>query len=92
MIRLVPPAGTTPLTHTPTRRDQLRAWAVESLHRLLNQLGVPGAIQPLAYRDELTNQQISVAVGLHYTILTVSGREYYFDRVTGKFDGTGVAL
>jgi hypothetical protein len=57
--------------------------------RSLNRLGVPGAIQNVSVEDALTGHVLSVAVGATYVRLTVNDRDYYFDRVTGRFDGTG---
>lgn len=88
MIRLLPPPSVTP-TATATRRDILAGRARETIHRLLNRLGVPGAIQPMQHRDALTGQRIDVHVGVLFTRITINGRDYYFDRVTGRFDGSG---
>ena len=59
--------------------------------RALGRLGVPGAIADAEIRDDLTGQQINIAVQAHYVRLTVNGRDYYFDRITGRFDGTGAS-
>ena len=58
-------------------------------HRLLNSLGVPGAVKDITINDELTGQVIEVRVGVLFVCLSVNGRDYYFHRLTGKFDGTG---
>jgi hypothetical protein len=57
--------------------------------RLLCWLGVPGAIANAEIKDSLTGQSITVAVSAHYVRLSVDNRDYYFDRITGRFDGTG---
>jgi hypothetical protein len=59
--------------------------------RALSRLGLPGAIAEVKINDSLTGQQISVDVGPLYVRLTVNQRDYYFNRVTGRFDGTGSA-
>ncbi len=66
-------------------RDRVRDAFCAALHRL----GAPGAIRPISYRDQVTGQQLDVRVGRRYTQLTVGGRDYYFDRVTGCLEGTG---
>ncbi len=48
-----------------------------------------GAIQEIDLDDSLTGQRLSVWVGEHYVRLCVDGQDYYFDRVTGQFDGIG---
>jgi hypothetical protein len=58
--------------------------------RLLNWLKIPGAVRDVEFKDALTGQQITVKVGSLFTCVTVGGRDYYFRRVSGKFDGTGM--
>ena len=64
--------------------------ARESVGSLLCRLGLPGFIKQLNYDDPLTGQQISISSSSLFTKLSVNGRDYYFDRITGKFDGTGM--
>lgn len=52
-------------------------------------VGIPGAIKSMQITDVLTDQHIEVRVGHLFVRLSVNGRDYYFDRITGKFDGTG---
>lgn len=61
----------------------------ERVGRLLNWMGAPGAIRDMAVTDEAAGHSVAVAVGDLFVKLTVNGRDYYFDRVTGRFDGTG---
>ncbi len=61
----------------------------EVLCRLLNWLGAPGVIKPLQYDDPLTGMVIEIRVGVLFTRLTVDGRDFYFHRLSGRFDGTG---
>ncbi len=90
MIRYLHPPP--PATRTVTWHERLRTRAIEAGHRLLNRLGVPGAIAPMTFRDELTGCTLEVRLGTYYTVLTVDGRDYYFHRVSGRFDGTGQAV
>ena len=55
----------------------------------LNKIGFPGFIKPITLKDETTGQNIDVSVDGLFVCLSVNGRDYYFDRITGKFDGTG---
>jgi hypothetical protein len=57
--------------------------------RLLNRLGVPGAVQETAIEDGLTGQSIHVHVGVLFTRISVNGRDFYFHRLSGRLDGTG---
>src|SRR5262245_5409935 len=67
----------------------LRSRARRALGAVLNRVGTPGAIQNTSVHDEVTGQQLSVAVSNLYVRVSVDGRDYYFDRITGRFDGTG---
>ena len=61
-----------------------------ALHRGLNSLGFPGGIKDMTITDKLTGQHIEVKVGVLFTRLSVNGRDYYFRRLSGRFDGTGI--
>jgi hypothetical protein len=58
------------------------------LGRILQWLRLPGFIKPFVYRDE-SGSVISVRTSPRYTILAIDGKEYFFIRETGKFDGIG---
>jgi hypothetical protein len=64
---------------------RVRQW----LGRSLNRLSAPGAIREMEFRDQLAGQHIAVSVGELFVCMSVNGRDYYFDRLTGRFDGTG---
>jgi hypothetical protein len=81
-----------PMTSPATPWLRLRSAAYEYAHHLLNRLGVPGAIRTMRHHDPLTGHAFAVHVGLYYTTVTVDGRDYYFDRLTGAFDGTGSSI
>ena len=68
------------------RRNSL----TDGLGWLMESLGVPGAIQPFEIYDELTGQHVKVRVSARFTVIQVNGRDYYFYRYTGRFDGTGM--
>jgi hypothetical protein len=69
--------------------DVLKLRARALLGRLANWIGTPGAIAPTEINDAMTGQQITVAVEALLVRLTVNGRDFYFNRMTGRFDGTG---
>jgi len=60
--------------------------------KLLNALRTPAIIQEFEYSDKLTNQKISIKNQSLHTVITIDGRDYYFNRLNGKFDGTGSGL
>jgi hypothetical protein len=67
------------------------ARARQLLGRILNWVGTPGAIRPLQFNDKLAGQHVAVSVGEIFVCVSVNGRDYYFDRLTGRFDGTGAS-
>jgi hypothetical protein len=58
-------------------------------YEILNRAGLPGAVQDVEINDELTGQQVSVRVRALFTRISVNGRDYYFRRLSGRYDGTG---
>lgn len=65
--------------------EELKGW----LGTILKKLQICGFIQEVSFFDEVTRQQISVKINRRFTVVSVGGRDYYFKRLTGKFDGTG---
>ena len=63
----------------------------ETLGRLLNWLGWPGFVQDTEYRGQGTRALVHVKTTRLYTIVTVNGVAVYFDRLTGRIDGTGAS-
>jgi hypothetical protein len=76
-----PAAVTQPRTGWALLRQRLSRWWFRN-HKT-------GAIQEIELDESLTGQRLSVWVGEHYVRLCVDGQDYYFDRVTGQFDGIG---
>jgi hypothetical protein len=72
-----------------TRLDIVRGRLRQLLGRAANWLRAPGAVQPTEIHDKVTGQHVAVTVGTLYVCLKVNGRAFYFDRLTGRFDGTG---
>ena len=56
-----------------------------AIGRILN-LFTPGFVRPRKHGS------VEVKVLPRYTIITVNGVDVYFDRITGKIDGTGQCL
>src|ERR1700691_5689183 len=64
---------------------RVRQW----IGRAANWLRLPSPIQPTEIYDKATGRKITVTAGALFMRLTVNGRDFYFDRITGRFDGTG---
>lgn len=57
--------------------------------RLMQWLRVPGLIKPFEYVDPDTGEKVELRTSPRYAILTIGSKEFYFQRASGKFDGTG---
>ena len=55
-------------------------------------LNLPGFVKPIEYADKFTGDYIRIRVGKWFTIISINNRDYWFRRITGKFDGTGYAM
>lgn len=60
------------------------------LGRILNGVGFAGLVQPIVMDDPVTSQHIEIRVSSLFTEISVDGRDYYFRRLTGKYDGAGM--
>ena len=62
----------------------------EFLCGLLYKYRVPAFISDCEINDQFTGQQIVIKNWKQSTKITINGRDYYFDRITGRFTGTGI--
>lgn len=69
-------------------RDLLRnvaGWRLEKLR-------TPARLKPFEFVDPDTNETIYVYTDRLYSVLCVGQRRFYFDRITGTFDGVSSEL
>jgi len=52
----------------------------------------PATIKEFEYVDSTTNETVYLSTGARYSVLHVGVKRFFFDRVTGRFDGTGELL
>lgn len=64
-------------------RSRLRGLIGSILNRL------PAFVSDAEITDDFTGQEISIKRNPRFTVISVNGRDYYFKRFSGKFDGTG---
>lgn len=57
--------------------------------RFLKRIGVPGAVRDSDIEDSAIGYRIQVRTGPLFTRININGRDYFFCRYTGRFDGTG---
>jgi hypothetical protein len=55
-------------------------------------LRASGKIREFEYIDPVTNETAYLSTGARYSVLHVGAKMFFFDRVTGRFDGTGELL
>jgi len=59
---------------------------------LLEKSHSPARIKEFEYIDPITNEIVYLSTGARYSVLHVGGKQFYFERVTGRFDGTCTLL
>lgn len=69
-------------------RDAVRNAAGWSLEKFRT----PARIKPFEFVDPETNETLYVYTDRLYSVLCIGQRRFYFDRITGKFDGTSLEL
>lgn len=72
-----------------SRLQILQGRMVEWLCLTMDRFGVPGFIRDVELKDAVTGQHVKVKTGHLFTKISVDGRDYYFHRLSGRFDGTG---
>ena len=58
--------------------------------QLLNSLRIPGTVRDYKIADPVNNQIITISVGDSFTRISVNGIDYYFNRLTGRYEGKGM--
>lgn len=71
-----------------TLRDAVRNTAGWSLEKFRS----PARLKPFEFVDPETNETTYLYTDRLYSVLCVGQRRFYFDRVTGAFDGTSLEL
>ena len=72
-----------------SRLDILKSRISQYVGKLLGRARLPGVIASTTINDSFSGQRLEIKVGIIYTRISVNGRDYYFSRLSGKFDGTG---
>jgi len=72
-----------------TRWQIWRSRAVAAFGALCNRAGLAGAVRNCEIEDDLSGQSLKIRTTPRFTLISVNGRDYYFHRLSGRFDGTG---
>lgn len=59
------------------------------LAAVLERLHAPALIRPFSYDDPTTGQHVELRTSSRYAVLSVNGRDYFFNRESGTLDGAG---
>jgi hypothetical protein len=55
-------------------------------------MNAPGVVRNTVIEDSSSGQRVEISVGRIFIRLSVNDRDYFFDRISGRFDGTGSGL
>jgi hypothetical protein len=56
--------------------------------RAMNWLHGPARLREFEYVDPISDQTVYLSTGARYSVLHVGSLKLFFDRATGRFDGT----
>ena len=84
--------------HSPIAASEESIWK-KAMRRVLHAAGMAlefchasARIREFEYIDPVTNEIVYLSTGARYSVLHVGAKRLFFDRVTGRFDGTGELL
>ena len=72
--------------------QRLKSVAIHVIGFGLESVQAPARIKEFEYVDPDTNETIYLATGARYSVLHVGNKMLFFNRVSGRFDGTGQLL
>lgn len=64
-------------------KDILLGWVGGAM----NALHSPAKLRPFEYVDPITDETVYLYTDRRLSVLCVGARRFYFDRITGRFDG-----
>lgn len=56
--------------------------------RIMNLIHSPARLKEFEYVDPISDQTVYLSTGVRYSVLHIGSLKLFFDRATGKFDGT----
>jgi len=54
----------------------------------LERVGAPARLREFEFVDPGTDEIVYLSTGKRFSILSIGARRFYFDRISGKYDGT----
>ena len=89
MARVIPFSSPAPAKMGSTLLDRLALRVRRLLGKTLNRAGAPGAVEEIDIEDPVTGNRVTIGVSGLYTRISLNGRDYFFRRISGRYDGTG---
>lgn len=82
-----------PLIPTTNSRPELfwlraKGIVLNAVGWCLEKSEAPAKLKEFEFVDPETNETIYLSTGRRYSVLHVGGKRFFFDRITGAFDGT----
>jgi hypothetical protein len=66
---------------------QVKDVVLNGIGRAMNWVHSPAMLKPFEYVDPVTDETSYLYTDKRLSVLCIGDRRYYFDRITGKFDG-----
>lgn len=80
--------------HERWRQNRLRVKdaALNVIGWAMNRIHSPARLRPFEYVEPDTDETIYLYTDKRLSVLCVGSRRYYFDRITGQFDGVSSSM
>lgn len=74
------------------RRLAVKDAVLNAIGRTMNRVHSPARLRPFEYVDPETDETVYLYTDKRLSVLCVGSRRYYFDRITGRFDGVSASV
>jgi hypothetical protein len=71
---------------------RVKGAVLDSIGWAMNRVHSPARLRPFEYVDPDTDETLYLYTDKRLSVLCVGPRRYYFDRITGKFDGVSARV
>ena len=72
--------------------ERIESGALKAIGWAMNMFHSPARLKEFEYVDPISDQTVYLSTGARYSVLHVGGLQLFFDRATGRFDGTSRSL
>jgi len=71
---------------------KVRSWLRHAMGAAIEWFQLPARIKEFEHVDHETNETVYLSTGARYSVLHVGDKQFFFERTTGRFDGTCTSL